>query len=907
MKRLALLLIVFVLLLSATPLFAASTYQGAWTSHFPGVGKLTRTKAVNTHLAYIGVNASQLLKLTDNLNGNAIQLDPSLGKQSITAISYVTADAGVAFAVGDLGRFYSSTNGFTTWSSIDVSLLNTKLTGVSFIDGRHGFISGTGYVSGNVLYTGDGTHFNSLTIGTSEFKSTDIAFRDSKNGLVCGYYGTGPYASAIFQTTTGGTREEDWSNVFLWGYPSLKLNSIQYVNSQECWSVGTGGLIFESKDGGGSWNPVASGTTQNLLSVKFVNDQVGWIVGDNNTILMTTNEGKSWITQGPIVEGVYLGGVDFYYTFLCSNYGFSSGYTDGPTPHARLETYNLPIISQVSPQSIKQGSSETVTLTGANFENNLSLSIYGTTDAAFSNVNVVSSSEITATFTSSPSGVLGAKLIKLNNPDTTFTLSLINVTSAIASHPTISSVTPGMIYQGVSENFVIIGTDFQSNAQLSFSGGSGLSVGTTTFVSPTEIDATIVASPTADATSYSLSITNPDFGATTEAGAITVVSPSITRIDPLSIKQGETNKIFTINGMGFLPGAIVSFGAAGVTAQIPTTITSTEIITLVSASTDAQIGSTYVGVTNPGGNLVFKADALSVASSTAESISIEAMTPSSIKQGETKSFEIVGTNFKQGLRATFSGNGLYVATFESISSSTITGSFSALSNADIGAKDLQLINADGGSGSLRNAVAVISSSIGNNPSIESVTPASAYPGQKKTLIITGTNFPDPSSLNSVGLDFLDTALKLTNVTKVSTTQVRAVLDVSTTNVRIGTYNLSCVIRDLSNIPIGSAVLDNAFTVKLPDGNYCDIKTINPWNPSKNGDLIVKLEVLDAGTYRLIMANPDRIYVDKNMTLHSGVNTETFSSTYHEFSNGMYIMTVSKDGKILGKWKLVVAQ
>jgi photosystem II stability/assembly factor-like uncharacterized protein len=76
------------------------------------------------------------------------------------------------------------------------------------------------------------------------------------------------------------------------------------------WSVGQGGRIVHTVDGGASWTPQVSGTTSTLLDVDFVDPLNGWAVGRGGVILHTVNGGTNWLPQ---VSGttVSLSGVAF--------------------------------------------------------------------------------------------------------------------------------------------------------------------------------------------------------------------------------------------------------------------------------------------------------------------------------------------------------------------------------------------------------------------------------------------------------------------------------------------------------------------------------------------------------------------------------------------------------------------
>ena len=69
------------------------------------------------------------------------------------------------------------------------------------------------------------------------------------------------------------------------------------VDAQHGWAVGDDGTILATADGGASWQPQTSNTTEHLLSVGFVDAQRGWAVGENGTILATADGGASWQPQ----------------------------------------------------------------------------------------------------------------------------------------------------------------------------------------------------------------------------------------------------------------------------------------------------------------------------------------------------------------------------------------------------------------------------------------------------------------------------------------------------------------------------------------------------------------------------------------------------------------------------------
>jgi hypothetical protein len=62
--------------------------------------------------------------------------------------------------------------------------------------------------------------------------------------------------------------------------------------------AGDGGTILATENGGETWRPKVSGTTEDLRSVQFARDmQRGWVVGNHGTILVTRDGGDTWAQQ----------------------------------------------------------------------------------------------------------------------------------------------------------------------------------------------------------------------------------------------------------------------------------------------------------------------------------------------------------------------------------------------------------------------------------------------------------------------------------------------------------------------------------------------------------------------------------------------------------------------------------
>ncbi|MEA2711265.1 MAG: hypothetical protein QOF78_3866 [Phycisphaerales bacterium] len=74
---------------------------------------------------------------------------------------------------------------------------------------------------------------------------------------------------------------------------SQALRAIAFVDDKTGWTVGDGGVIFATRDGG-KWEPQASGVTTPLRAVRTIDAKTAWAVGDYGTVLFTNDGGQKW-------------------------------------------------------------------------------------------------------------------------------------------------------------------------------------------------------------------------------------------------------------------------------------------------------------------------------------------------------------------------------------------------------------------------------------------------------------------------------------------------------------------------------------------------------------------------------------------------------------------------------------
>lgn len=109
-----------------------------------------------------------------------------------------------------------------------------------------------------------------------------LHFVDDNEGWIVGSGGV------MLHTRNGGrTFQKQYSR-------TDDLYGLYFYDNKIGWSVGSNGTILHTDDGGNNWRRQQSNTRVRLYSVHFVDANRGWIVGMNGTILATTDGGKIW-------------------------------------------------------------------------------------------------------------------------------------------------------------------------------------------------------------------------------------------------------------------------------------------------------------------------------------------------------------------------------------------------------------------------------------------------------------------------------------------------------------------------------------------------------------------------------------------------------------------------------------
>jgi photosystem II stability/assembly factor-like uncharacterized protein len=200
------------------------------------------------------------------------------------------ADTLVGYAVGNLGNLVKTINGGDTWQLSEYFNADYYFSSVFFINPDTGWICGLMEYPPDyapiVLKTKDGGIIWTLQQLNSQ-DPYDIFFTDSQHGYMCGRN------SVIYETDDGG---ETWQSK-MWGGEYHDLNSVSFFD--ENYAVGVGREAHIIRKLGGPfyiWKYNETGTIEHLDDIFFIDEFNGWAVGWNNTLLHTTDGGETWIS-----------------------------------------------------------------------------------------------------------------------------------------------------------------------------------------------------------------------------------------------------------------------------------------------------------------------------------------------------------------------------------------------------------------------------------------------------------------------------------------------------------------------------------------------------------------------------------------------------------------------------------
>ncbi len=361
----------------------------------------------------------------------------------------------------------------------------------------------------------------------------------------------------------------------------------------------------------------ASGAPGTFVTVTNLSGTYFWPDDSSRTVVNLTKDGEATITATdvtilsksslsciiPIPPGTATGSWDIV---LTNPDGQVASLPGGFT----ISTANpIPLTSRLNPSSVVAGGTDfTLVVTGSNFISGSIVKWNGVSKGT----NYVSPTQLNATITSTDIGSAGSASVTVFNPAPgggtsnaqTFTITAPNPI------PSTSSLNPSSAVAGGSDfTLVVTGSNFAAGSVVKW---NGVTKGTS-YVSPTQLNATITSTDIGSAGSSSVTVFNPaPGGGTSNAQTFTITvpptAPTVTSIHPAKHKHGGKAFSATINGTEFRPG-VSGTGAIlwktaptkNITASLVNVQSSSGLIAKFKIPKHAKTGMYNVTVINPDG------------------------------------------------------------------------------------------------------------------------------------------------------------------------------------------------------------------------------------------------------------------------------------------------------------------
>lgn len=249
-----------------------------------------------------------------------------------------------------------------------------------------------------------------------------------------------------------------------------------------------------------------------------------------------------------------------------------------------------PTLSSISPSAATAGSGPiTLTATGSSFMSNSVLQVNG----AARSTTFISGTQLSTTLTSSDLATVGSLAITASTPGGGTSSALTFTINNPA--PSLSTISPTTVTAGGSGfTLTVNGSNFVGGSVVRVNGANR----STTFISTTQLTASIPASDIAAAGNLSITVFNAAPGGGTSSAVTLAVSnpvPSISSVSPNPALALASSYTLTVTGSGFVKGSVIQIDGG---AQPTTFISATQVQAKISGGL-LSIGVHSVTVFNP--------------------------------------------------------------------------------------------------------------------------------------------------------------------------------------------------------------------------------------------------------------------------------------------------------------------
>lgn len=414
----------------------------------------------------------------------------------------------------------------------------------------------------------------------------------------------------------------------------------------------------------------------------------------------------------------------FLFALLLSSLAALIGCSDG-------STIQVPAISSLSPGSVSAGSAAfTLTVNGSGFSNGATVQWNGSARTS----SFVNASQLTASIAASDVVASGTAQITVVSNGKASAASSFTISAPPNPVPAITSLSPSTAVAGSAAfTLTVTGSNFVSGAAVQWDGAAR----TTTFVNATQLTASITAADIASPGSKAVTVVNPSpGGGISNAVAFTVTTPplpppTLSTLSPATATAGGGSFTLTVNGAGFLSGAVVAWNGS---VRPSTLVSGTQLTASIAAADIAAAGSVPVDVVQGSQR---SSNQLNFTITPAPP-TVSSLSPStSVAGGSAFTLTVNGSGFTTNAQVAWNGTNLSTAF---ISATKLTASVPAANIASSGSATVDVVQSNVRSSSQQSFTITALA-----PVISTLSPSSATVNAAAfTLTVTGTGFTSNS-------------------------------------------------------------------------------------------------------------------------------------------------------------------
>lgn len=152
-----------------------------------------------------------------------------------------------------------------------------------------------------MLHTTDGGNTWNKILDDYSYKFTKLFFKNALNGFAID-------GNDVFKTSDGGL---NWASVFT--SPGEAINDFQFTSSNNLYTCGSEGAIYNSPDNGNTWTPLYKTATHGstISFIQFPDIKHGWLFSNSLYLLSTSDSGNTWADRTPSYSIFQTNSMDF--------------------------------------------------------------------------------------------------------------------------------------------------------------------------------------------------------------------------------------------------------------------------------------------------------------------------------------------------------------------------------------------------------------------------------------------------------------------------------------------------------------------------------------------------------------------------------------------------------------------